>query len=240
MIFTTTVALPTHQAAACRQAPRRSRPTDRHCAQALSVQDRRHARLVRLPPGRISSQRATAASTDYGASTSSTLTQGVNQSSTTTTVTSSDNPSSFGEIVTITATVAAVSPGQGTPTGLVDFSNGIVPICVNVPAFGWCRHMLVRLRDRQLHDRRGIQGKRRIHSIDWAGDPGGPEGGDNLDRLQCADRGHRTGRHVPGIESAVQLARIDHCSGISPARSLSTQLTLKRRTGPPVLDCRRS
>ena len=60
----------------------------------------------------------------------------MNQSSTTTTVTSSDNPSSFGEIVTITATVAAVSPGQGTPTGLVDFSNGIVPICVNVPLSG--------------------------------------------------------------------------------------------------------
>ncbi len=76
------------------------------------------------------------ASPDYRTSTSSTLTQGVNQSGTTTTVTSSDNPSSFGETVTITATVAPVAPGQGTPTGLVDFSNGIVPICVNVALSG--------------------------------------------------------------------------------------------------------
>ncbi len=75
-------------------------------------------------------------STDYLASTSSTLTQGVNQSATTTTVTSSDNPSSFGETVTITATVAPVAPGQGTPSGLVDFSNGIVPICVNASLSG--------------------------------------------------------------------------------------------------------
>jgi large repetitive protein len=73
------------------------------------------------------------ASTDYNSSTSPTITQGVNQSSTTTTVTSSDNPSSFGESVTVRATVAPVGPGQGTPTGLEDFSNGIVPICVNVP-----------------------------------------------------------------------------------------------------------
>jgi hypothetical protein len=76
------------------------------------------------------------ASTDYNSSTSPTITQGVNQSSTTTTVTSSANPSSFGESVTVSATVAAVGPGQGTPTGLVDFSNGIVPICVNVPLTG--------------------------------------------------------------------------------------------------------
>ena len=76
------------------------------------------------------------ASTNYGESSSPTLTQGVNQSSTTTTVTSSDNPSPLGETVTITATVAPVAPGAGTPTGLVDFSNGIIPICVNVPLSG--------------------------------------------------------------------------------------------------------
>ncbi len=74
-----------------------------------------------------------AASTDYGSSISPTLAQGVNQAATTTTVTSSHNPSPLGETVTITATVAPVAPGQGTPTGLVDFSNGIIPICVNVP-----------------------------------------------------------------------------------------------------------
>ena len=41
----------------------------------------------------------------------------VSQSSTTTTLTSSANPSATGASVTFTATVAAVSPGSGTPTG---------------------------------------------------------------------------------------------------------------------------
>ena len=41
----------------------------------------------------------------------------VSQSSTTTTLTSSANPSASGASVTFTATVAAVSPGSGTPTG---------------------------------------------------------------------------------------------------------------------------
>src|SRR5271166_2187296 len=45
----------------------------------------------------------------------------VSQSSTTTTLTSSANPSATGSSVTFTATVAAVSPGSGTPTGSVTF-----------------------------------------------------------------------------------------------------------------------
>ena len=45
----------------------------------------------------------------------------VSQSSTTTTLTSSANPSATGASVTFTATVAAVSPGSGTPTGSVTF-----------------------------------------------------------------------------------------------------------------------
>ena len=47
--------------------------------------------------------------------------QQVNQSSTTTAVTSSPNPSLFGQGVTFTATVAAAAPGSGTPTGNVQF-----------------------------------------------------------------------------------------------------------------------
>ena len=41
-------------------------------------------------------------------------------SQTTTTLISSANPSVFGQAVTFTATVAAVSPGAGVPTGTVD------------------------------------------------------------------------------------------------------------------------
>ena len=49
----------------------------------------------------------------------------VSQSSTTTTLASSANPSASGASVTFTATVAAVSPGSGTPTGTVNFlDNG--------------------------------------------------------------------------------------------------------------------
>ena len=62
--------------------------------------------------------------TDFLTSTSTSLTQTVNKASTTTTVVSSANPSVTGQSVTYTATVAAVSPGAGTPTGLVTFKDG--------------------------------------------------------------------------------------------------------------------
>jgi hypothetical protein len=52
------------------------------------------------------------------------LTQAVNQAGTTSKVTSSANPSVFGESVTFTATVNAVPPGSGTPTGTVSFLDG--------------------------------------------------------------------------------------------------------------------
>ncbi|MCF3175926.1 Ig-like domain repeat protein, partial [Streptomyces sioyaensis] len=48
-------------------------------------------------------------------------TQTVNQALTTTAVTTSPDPSVFGESVTLSATVAPVSPGAGTPTGTVTF-----------------------------------------------------------------------------------------------------------------------
>ena len=52
------------------------------------------------------------------------LSQTVNQASSTTSVTSSANPSVFGQSVTFTAQVSAVSPGAGTPTGTVTFKDG--------------------------------------------------------------------------------------------------------------------
>jgi hypothetical protein len=61
---------------------------------------------------------------NFTASTSTALTQTVNQAATKTTLVSSANPSNPGQ-VTFTATVAAVTPGIGTPTGTVTFSiNG--------------------------------------------------------------------------------------------------------------------
>jgi Bacterial Ig-like domain (group 3)/Autotransporter beta-domain len=54
---------------------------------------------------------------------SDSLTQTVNQISTTTSLASSQNPSTFGQSVTFTATVAPVAPGTGTPTGNVTFTD---------------------------------------------------------------------------------------------------------------------
>ncbi len=68
---------------------------------------------------------------------SGTLTGGqiVNQADTTTTVTSSANPSSFGQAVTFTATVTAVPPGAGAPSGTITFRDGGVVLGI-VPLTG--------------------------------------------------------------------------------------------------------
>ena len=63
-------------------------------------------------------------SINYNTSTSAVLTDTVNKAASSTTVISSHNPSLFGQSVTFTATVAAVAPGSGTPTGTVTFKNG--------------------------------------------------------------------------------------------------------------------
>ena len=67
-------------------------------------------------------------SSNFAGSTSSTLTQTVNQASTTTVLASSWNPSATGSTVTFTATVSAAAPGTGTPTGDVTFKDNGVPL----------------------------------------------------------------------------------------------------------------
>jgi hypothetical protein len=61
---------------------------------------------------------------NFGPSTSSALSQTVNQDSTTSALASSANASVFGQSVTLTATISANSPGSGTPTGSVTFEDG--------------------------------------------------------------------------------------------------------------------
>src|SRR5207237_700794 len=58
--------------------------------------------------------------------------QVVNKDSSTTTVSSTANPSVFGQTVTFTAVVAAVSPGAGTATGTVTFKEGAVTLANTV------------------------------------------------------------------------------------------------------------
>jgi hypothetical protein len=66
--------------------------------------------------------------TNFDVSTSPIVTQTVNKASTKTAVVSSVNPSVFGQQVTFTATVTAVAPGAGTPTGTVTFKDGATTI----------------------------------------------------------------------------------------------------------------
>src|SRR5205085_3126342 len=61
-------------------------------------------------------------------STSGAVTQHVGSAQTATVVTASPSPSVFGRPVTFTATVSAVAPGAGTPTGTVVFTDGATQI----------------------------------------------------------------------------------------------------------------
>src|SRR5439155_3682344 len=59
-----------------------------------------------------------------------------NKSDTTPTLTSNTNPSVFGQSVVFTATVAATSPGAGTPTGTVVFKDGATVLSTNTLSGG--------------------------------------------------------------------------------------------------------
>jgi hypothetical protein len=63
---------------------------------------------------------------NFGVSTATAPTQTVNRANTATGLASSANPSVYRQPVTFTATVAAVSPGAGTPTGKVTFKYGSI------------------------------------------------------------------------------------------------------------------
>ena len=61
---------------------------------------------------------------NYDTAWSQTFWQTVEMATTTTISSSSPNPSTFGQMVDLTATVAAVSPGADTPSGMVTFYDG--------------------------------------------------------------------------------------------------------------------
>ena len=65
---------------------------------------------------------------NFNSSSSPVVTQVVNPASTSTTLTATPNPSNFGQSVSLKATVAALSPGGGTPTGNVVFTDGATNI----------------------------------------------------------------------------------------------------------------
>jgi hypothetical protein len=57
----------------------------------------------------------------------------VTPASSITTLSSSLNPSTYGDAVTFTATVSPLPPSSGTPTGTVSFSDGAITLASNVP-----------------------------------------------------------------------------------------------------------
>src|SRR5205085_2722700 len=61
---------------------------------------------------------------NYAPSSSSAITQTVNKANTSASLSANHNPSVFGQAVTLTASVSAVSPGSGTPTGTVSLFDG--------------------------------------------------------------------------------------------------------------------
>ncbi len=61
---------------------------------------------------------------DFNSSTSSALAQTVSKAGVSTTLTSSVNPSVYGQSVSFTGTVTPISPGAGTPTGMETFEDG--------------------------------------------------------------------------------------------------------------------
>ena len=66
--------------------------------------------------------------TSFAGSTSPNFTQTVNKADTSTTLTSGTNPTKTGQTTLLTATVTATAPGGGTPTGFVEFFDGVTPV----------------------------------------------------------------------------------------------------------------
>jgi hypothetical protein len=81
-----------------------------------------------LPLGSRSITAVYLGSSNYSGSTSAAYSHAVNAAGTTTSVTSAPNPSTFGQGVTLTASVAANPPGSGTPTGSVEFFDGVTSL----------------------------------------------------------------------------------------------------------------
>jgi autotransporter-associated beta strand protein len=79
---------------------------------------------VVLPLGGNSITAQYSGDASFATSTATATTVTVTQATTTTSVMVAPNPSTLGDSVTLTATVAAVSPGSGTPTGSVEFLSG--------------------------------------------------------------------------------------------------------------------
>src|SRR5205085_39446 len=97
---------------------------DSTLASATSFPTRRSSDLSNLTVGNHTITVSYAGDVNFNASTSAAITQTVNKGASSTTVTSSVNPTVFGQSTTFTATVAASGSAVGTPGGNVTFLDG--------------------------------------------------------------------------------------------------------------------
>ncbi len=77
-----------------------------------------------LPTGTATFAATYGGDASFTGTTSATLSQTVQAAATTTAIVTAPNASTYGQDVAITATVSVVSPGSGTPTGYVTYSDG--------------------------------------------------------------------------------------------------------------------
>ena len=96
-------------------------------AATLAINGTASASISTLGAGTYSITAVYGGSTEYASSTSNTVVEVVNGAPTTTSLTSSLNPSSFGQNITFTATVDAPQ-SRTTPTGAVTFMDGATPV----------------------------------------------------------------------------------------------------------------
>jgi hypothetical protein len=99
---------------------------------ALDATGRARLVMTSLSVGAHTVSAAYAGSINYRASTSASLTQTVNKAATRTIVTTSGSPAARGATVVLTATLAAVLPGAGVPSGTVQFR--LDGVAVGAPA----------------------------------------------------------------------------------------------------------
>ena len=102
--------------------------------------------------------------TNFTGSTSSGLTQTVNKGATTTALSSSPNPSVFGQSVTFTATMS--STASGTPSGTVTFKDGATTLGTGTLSGGTATLLDVIAVGQRSHHHGGLWRRQQLHRID--------------------------------------------------------------------------
>ena len=93
---------------------------------------------------------------NFTASMAPSLGQVVSSDNTTTSLVVTINPSVYGQSISFTATVSAVAPGTGTPTGSVSFLDGSTTLGTGKLTAGTATYTTAKLPDRSGFDHGGV------------------------------------------------------------------------------------